>query len=65
VPGGFFIGTARPHLSDCAITDAGLVHLEGLPNLKQLDLYGTRVTAAGLKRLREKLPGCEIDADVD
>jgi hypothetical protein len=34
------------------ITDAGLVYIESLPNLEFLDLSGTKVTPAGLLRLR-------------
>ena len=42
------------------ITDAGLVHLEGLSNLKQLYLIGTGVTPAGVSKLQQKLPKTKI-----
>ena len=35
-----------------AITDAGLRHLEGLPNLTSLDLQNTQVTDQGLEVLK-------------
>jgi hypothetical protein len=42
-----------------AMTDAGLVHLRGLPKLRQLGLTHTQVTDAGLAQL-EKLPELRI-----
>ena len=41
------------------MTDAGLVHLRGLPKLRQLGLTHTQVTDAGLAQL-EKLPELRI-----
>ena len=38
-------------LVDHQITDAGLVHLKGMTNLKQLDLSRTQITDAGLVHL--------------
>ncbi len=40
-------------LSSMKITDAGLVHLEGLTNLQELNLGCTAVTDAGLNHLKE------------
>jgi hypothetical protein len=42
------------------ITDAGLVHLEGLSNLENLHLIKTSVTAAGVNKLQQKLPKTKI-----
>ena len=42
------------------VTDAGLVHLEGLTNLGVLYLKGTQVTDAGENRLRTALPNCHV-----
>jgi len=42
------------------LTDAGLVHLEGLTNLKQAVFDGSFVTQAGAARLQAKLPNCKI-----
>lgn len=42
------------------ITDAGIVHLEGLKQLRHLHIDGTGITEAGLIRLRKALPDCEI-----
>ena len=43
------------------ITDAGLVHLKGLTKLKELDLYGTNITDAGVTDLQKALPNCGIN----
>jgi len=42
------------------VTDAWLVHLAGLTNLKGLDLRFTQVTDAGLAELEKALPNCDI-----
>ncbi len=47
-------------LSYTKITDAGLVHLKGLTNLKTLWLFSTKVTDAGVKKLQAALPKCKI-----
>ena len=39
-------------LGNSQVTDAGLVHLKGLPQLQSLCLYGTQVTDAGLVHLK-------------
>lgn len=41
-------------------TDAGLVHLQGLTNLRVLSLEKTRVTKDGVARLQTTLPKCDI-----
>ena len=49
-----YIETKHPHLRDLSfrpITDDGLEHIEGLPELQYLYLDGTRITDAGLSRL--------------
>jgi hypothetical protein len=43
------------------ITDAALVHLKGLTNLKGLYIRYTRITDEGVKNLQEALPNCEIN----
>jgi hypothetical protein len=45
------------------VTDAGLVHLTGLKALQQLDLRGSKVTEAGVKKLAATLPKCRIEWD--
>lgn len=40
------------YLWNTGVTDAGLVHLQGLSELQKLDLSGTAVTDAGLKHLK-------------
>jgi hypothetical protein len=42
------------------VTDAGLVHLKSLRNLKCIDLSGTKVTDAGIAQLRRALPGLKV-----
>ena len=49
------------YLKGSQITDAGLVNLKGLNNLKDLDLSGTNVTDAGIAELQKALPNCEIE----
>ena len=48
------------YLSEWKITDAGLIHLKQLTNLKRLDLIGTKITDAGVADLQMALPNCEI-----
>ena len=42
------------------MTDAGLEHLRGLTKLQSLNLEGTLVTAAGVKKLQNALAKCAI-----
>ena len=42
------------------MTDAGLVHLEGLRNLKLLEVGETKVTAEGKHELLKSLPACKF-----
>ena len=46
--------------SGSGITDAGLGHLKGLPNLKILILADTQVTGAGVAEPKKALPKCRI-----
>lgn len=43
-----------------AITDAGLMHLKGNANLRNLNLHETSVTDAGVAALKQTLPFCTI-----
>ncbi len=43
------------------VTNAKLEYLRGFPKLRQLCLYGTNVTDADVKKLKEALPKCQID----
>ena len=43
------------------MTDAGLEHLQRMKQLIEIYLGGTRVTAAGVKKLQQALPNCRID----
>jgi len=42
------------------LTDAGLIHVSSLKNLRTLDVRVTEVTAAGVAALHEGLPECKI-----
>jgi len=44
----------------CGVTDAGLVHLKGLTQLRTLNLSLTQITDAGVAELKKSLPKCEI-----
>jgi PDZ domain len=44
-----------------ALTDDDLKYLEGLQRLEIVELYGTKVTAAGAARLAQLYPGIRID----
>jgi hypothetical protein len=50
-------------LEDCRVSDAGLVHLKGLRQLKHLQLGGTEVTPAGVAVLQRDLPDCYINRE--
>ena len=43
------------------ITDAGLEHLNGLKQLRFLNLTDTHVTDAGVAKLQQALPNCKIE----
>jgi hypothetical protein len=47
-------------LYDTRINDQGLVHLQGLTNLRVLNLRGTLVSPGGVDALQQTLPECEI-----
>jgi hypothetical protein len=40
--------------------DGGLAHLEGLTDLQSLHLFGAKITHAGLEKLQQALPDCNI-----
>ena len=42
------------------MTDAGLEEVKDLKQLESLNLFHTKVTAAGMKELKEALPKCDI-----
>ena len=48
------------NLEHTGVTDAGLVHLEGLAQLQSLYLRNTNVTDPGIEKLRQALPNCKI-----
>lgn len=55
-----------PHLeelwvSDAPLTDAGISQLAERKGLRRVVLFKTRVTEAGITKLRGELPDCDID----
>ena len=64
----FVSDSGLAHLNDLSkvdltltrVTDAGLVHLKGTINLKQLSVLATRVTDSGMKELKRALPSLTI-----
>ena len=49
------------YLYECGITDAGMTHLAELTELQSLYIAKCkRVTDAGMKKLKEALPGCKF-----
>jgi hypothetical protein len=53
-------GLVRLNLRSSAVTDEGLEHLHRLTQLRELDLTGTRVSDAAVRRLQEALPAMKI-----
>ncbi len=57
------------YLDNTQVSDAGLMQLKGLPNLKYLWLRKIKVTVAGVSQLQTALPDCKIkftrDSSVD
>jgi len=58
--------TAFPKLATLQIksakmTDAGLAHLKGLTQLKELSLEGTKVTDAGAGEFQKARPGVKLE----
>jgi hypothetical protein len=47
-------------LNDTKVSDTGLEHLKGLTQLQRLDLVGTKVSDAGVRKLQKALPGAYI-----
>ena len=43
------------------VSDAGLVHIQGLTKLTTLELGFTEVTDAGVEKLQQVLPKCNIN----
>jgi hypothetical protein len=56
------VGSSRGPRGGTRVTEAGLENLRGLKNLSYLDLWGTRVSAAGARSLQQVLPRCHIDS---
>jgi hypothetical protein len=50
-------------LSGTAVTDAGLVHLSGLKELRLVFLDGTKVSEAGRVALQQAIPSVQVFLD--
>ena len=55
-------GHINLNLHNTAISDAGLKHLYTLSLLHEIHLFDTKVTATGVRQLRQKLPQCNISS---
>jgi hypothetical protein len=51
----------RLTLNRTFVTDTGLTHLRSLNELRQLELIETQVTPAGIAKLKQALPKCQIE----
>ena len=49
------------HIANVNITDVGLRQLEGMKGLNVLSVGGTKVTAAGVQRLKKALPKLQVN----
>jgi hypothetical protein len=47
-------------IHSASVTDEGLIHLEGLSQLKELSLDNTKATPDGVQQLQRALPNCKI-----
>jgi hypothetical protein len=47
------------------VTDSGLDQLKGLRHLRNLYVWQTKVTEAGVKKLKAALPGLEVSTGWD
>ena len=56
------LGSSFGPRGNTEVTDTGLEHLKGLTNLFHLGLWGTKVSAEGVKKLHQALPNCGIDS---
>ena len=46
--------------ANTGITDSALEHFAGLANLRRLEIGGCKVTAAGVAKLKQAIPGLEV-----
>ena len=54
---GWWVRSVRiQHLNDTQVSDHGLLHLNGLSNLRELHVVRTKVTDAGVDDLRTAAP---------
>ena len=58
-------GLTRLSLFNTSISDAGLAQLSRMQGLKDLCLVGTHVTQSGIESLRQSLPQCRLESDVE
>ncbi len=58
--GEYFFTTVRRVTLNARFEDADLERLKGLRQLRKLVFADSRVTAAGVAKLREALPNCEM-----
>lgn len=54
------VKVVRLKLNLTIITDAGLLVLSSLPQLKDLEVFGTKTRANGIGKLKRALPQLEV-----
>jgi len=47
-------------LHNSAITDAGIEHLKPMVNLAVVEIFNSKITTDGVKRLKELFPNADI-----
>jgi internalin A len=55
-----FAGLIRLNLFNTRVSDAGLMHLRGLPTLRYVDLVGSDVTASGIAEFQKVRPTVNV-----
>lgn len=55
-----FTNLERLKLNLTSITDAGLLVLSSLPQLKELEIFGAKTTANGIGKLKRALPQLDV-----
>ena len=58
------VGLEYLNLYGTKVTDAGLEQLKNLKNLKKVYVWQSAVTAEGMQKMRDAIPGCEVIGEV-
>ena len=58
------VGLEYLNLYGTKVTDAGLEQLKDLKNLQKVYVWQSAVTAEGMQKMRDSIPGCEVIGEV-